>query len=50
MKTAVISSMQDGLDLGIPSSVANYPTALNPATAGRRNLTGRSHSDGTVEI
>ncbi|HEY2113954.1 MAG TPA: hypothetical protein VGJ51_02620 [Candidatus Angelobacter sp.] len=42
--------LQDGLDIGVPYSVANYPAALNPATGGCRNLTGRVHGDGTVEI
>jgi hypothetical protein len=42
--------LQNGLDIGVPYSVANYPAALNPATGGCRNLTGRVHGDGTVEI
>src|SRR5262249_43139893 len=42
--------LQDGLDLGIPYSVPNYPTALNPATDGCRNITGRRNGDGTVTI
>ena len=42
--------LQDGLDLGIPYSIANYPTSLNPATDGCRNLTGRRNGDGTVDI
>src|SRR5262249_48191872 len=42
--------LQDGLDLGIPYSVANYPESLNPATDGCRNLTGRRNGDGTVAI
>jgi hypothetical protein len=33
-----------------PYSVANYPAALNPATDGCRNLTGRVRENGTVEI
>jgi hypothetical protein len=40
---------QKGLDIGVPYSVPNYPTALNPATEGCRNITGRVHGD-TVEI
>jgi hypothetical protein len=35
--------LQDGLDIGVPYSVENYPTSLNPATGGCRNLTGRVH-------
>ena len=42
--------LQDGLDLGIPYSVANYPASLNPATAGCRNMAGRVNGDGTVMI
>jgi hypothetical protein len=42
--------MQKGLNLGQPYSVANYPTALNPATDGLRNITGRVNTDGTVTI
>jgi hypothetical protein len=32
--------LQNGLNIGVPYSVENYPTALNPATDGCRNLTG----------
>ena len=42
--------LQNGLDLGKPYSVANYPAALNPATDGLRNITGRVNGDGTVTI
>src|SRR5215470_11039084 len=42
--------LQDGLDLGIPYSIAKYPTSLNPATDGCRNITGRRNDDGTVTI
>ena len=42
--------LQNGLNLGQPYSVANYPTALNPATAGLRNITGIVNSNGTVTI
>jgi hypothetical protein len=35
--------LQDGLDIGVPYSVENYPASLNPATDGCRNLTGRVH-------
>lgn len=42
--------LQNGLDIGVPYSVANYPAALNPATGGCRNLTGRVRGDGTAEI
>jgi len=42
--------LQNGLNIGIPYSVPNYPAALNPATDGCRNITGRVHGDGTAEI
>ena len=42
--------LQNGLDIGIPYSVPNYPAALNPATGGCRNITGRVRGDGTAEI
>ncbi len=42
--------LQNGLDIGVPYSVANYPASLNPATGGCRNLTGRVNGDGTVDI
>jgi hypothetical protein len=34
----------------VPYSTANYPTALNPATGGCRNMTGRHNHDGTVTL
>ncbi|KVG64436.1 hypothetical protein WS80_19260 [Burkholderia pseudomultivorans] len=51
-------TLQNGLDLGTPYSVAGYPTGNNaatglpwaPATDGLRNLTGRVEPDGTVTI
>jgi hypothetical protein len=42
--------LQNGLNIGAPYSVPNYPTALNPATDGCRNITGRVNFDGTVTI
>jgi uncharacterized protein (TIGR03437 family) len=42
--------LQNGLNLGQPYSIANYPTALNPASAGLRNITGIVNSNGTVTI
>jgi hypothetical protein len=42
--------LQNGLNLGVPYSVFNYPPSLNPSTAGLRNITGRINSDGTVTI
>ena len=42
--------MNRGLNVGIPYSVENYPTALNPATGGCRNMTGQDNHDGTVTI
>ncbi len=49
-------TLQQGLNIGVPYSVANgshgevYPPALNPAPGGLRNLTGRVHPDGTVDL
>jgi hypothetical protein len=42
--------LQNGLNIGVPYSVPNYPSALNPATDGCRNITGRVNRDGTVSI
>ena len=42
--------LQKGLNLGVPYSVANYPTSLNPATDGLRNIAGKVNGDGTVTI
>jgi hypothetical protein len=42
--------LQDGLNIGVPYSVLNYPAALNPATDGCRNITGKHNHDGTVTI
>jgi hypothetical protein len=42
--------MQNGLNLGQQYTVPNYPAALNPATDGLRNITGRHNGDGTVTI
>ena len=42
--------LQNGLNLGVPYSVANYPASLNPATDGLRNLTGQVNSNGTVTV
>jgi hypothetical protein len=42
--------LQDGLDIGVPYAVDNYPASLNPATGGCRNLTGRVNGNGTVTL
>ena len=42
--------LQNGLNIGVPYSVPNYPASLNPATGGCRNLTGQAGPDGTVTI
>ncbi len=42
--------MNAGLNIGVPYDVDNYPTALNPATGGCRNMTGQHNDDGTVTI
>jgi hypothetical protein len=42
--------LQKGLNLGQQYGLPNYPSAINPATAGLRNLTGRVNTDGTVTL
>jgi hypothetical protein len=42
--------LQAGLNLGQPYTIANYPTPLNPATDGLRNIAGKVNNDGTVTI
>jgi hypothetical protein len=42
--------LQNGLNIGVPYSVPGYPAALNPATGGCRNITGKVHRDGKVDI
>lgn len=50
--------IQSGLQLGVPYTIANYPTGNNPATGlpwspgtdGLRNVTGTVNGDGTVSI
>ncbi len=42
--------LQDGLNIGVPYGIPFYPVALNPATGGCRNITGRHNEDGTVTI
>ncbi len=42
--------LQDGLNIGAPYSIPWYPSAINPATGGCRNIAGRHNGDGTVTI
>jgi hypothetical protein len=42
--------LQDGLDIGVPYSVPNYPADLSPATGGCRGLTGRVGEEGAVTL
>jgi len=42
--------LQNGLNLGQQYSVPSYPTSLNPATDGIRNIAGKLNGDGTVTI
>jgi uncharacterized protein (TIGR03437 family) len=42
--------LQNGLNLGVPYAVANYPLGIEPATDGLRNITGKVNGDGTVTI
>ena len=42
--------MNSGLNIGVPYSIPNYPSSINPATDGCRNLTGRVNGNGTVVL
>jgi hypothetical protein len=42
--------IQNGLDLGVPYTVANYPASIEPATGGCRNIIGVVNHDGTATI
>lgn len=43
----LLYTMQDGLDLGVPYAIPNYPS---PATDGCRSLTGKVNGNGTVVL
>ncbi len=43
-------TIQSGLNLGVPYSVRDYPTSIEPATGGCRNITGTINRDGTATI
>jgi hypothetical protein len=43
-------TIQNGLDLGVPYSVPEYPASIEPATGGCRNIAGQVNWDGTVTI
>jgi hypothetical protein len=42
--------IQNGLNLGVPYGVANYPASIEPATGGCRNIVGVAHGDGSATI
>jgi hypothetical protein len=42
--------LQDGLNIGVPYSVPDYPASFDPATDGCRNMTGHVGRDGIVSI
>ena len=42
--------LQDGLNIGVPYSIWDYPAAIDPATGGCRNIAGKHNHDGTVTI
>jgi hypothetical protein len=42
--------LQNGLNIGVPYSVPDYPTSFDPATDGCRNMTGHVGRDGLVSI
>jgi hypothetical protein len=42
--------IQNGLDLGVPYSVPDYPASIEPSTGGCRNIIGVHHDDGTATL
>ncbi len=42
--------LQDGLNIGVPYSIRDYPASIDPATGGCRNIAGRHNGDGTVTV
>jgi hypothetical protein len=42
--------IQNGLNLGVPYSVPEYPASIEPATGGCRNIAGVVNRDGTATI
>ncbi|HET9401135.1 MAG TPA: hypothetical protein VFO34_09300 [Candidatus Acidoferrales bacterium] len=49
-KWHMIYVLQNGLNIGVPYSVEDYPESLNPATGGCRNLAGRTDGNGNVVL
>lgn len=43
-------TIQNGLNLGVPYSVRDYPSSIEPATGGCRNITGVVNRDSTATI
>ncbi len=43
-------TIQNGLNLGVPYSVRDYPSSIDPATGGCRNITGVVNRDGSATI
>ena len=43
-------TIQNGLDLGVPYGVRDYPASIEPATGGCRNMIGVDNHDGTATI
>jgi len=42
--------LQDGLNIGVQYGIRDYPSSINPATGGCRNIAGTHNGDGTVTI
>jgi hypothetical protein len=42
--------LQNGLNIGVQYGIDGYPSSLNPATGGCRNIAGRHNGDGTVTV
>lgn len=43
-------TIQNGLNLGVPYGVPNYPASIEPATGGCRNIIGVVNGDGTATV
>jgi hypothetical protein len=42
--------LQDGLNIGVPYSIRDYPASIDPAAGGCRNVAGKHNGDGTVTV
>ena len=42
--------LQNGLNIGVQYGIDDYPSSINPAVGGCRNIAGRHNGDGTVTV